>query len=71
MSESQFEALLAAVKSIESKFDRRFDAVENRLDQVGTELFGIKDELKRIEHWTPFNANQDTVAKLKTINGRK
>ncbi|SHM01253.1 hypothetical protein [Chitinophaga sp. CF418] len=71
MSESQFETLLATVKSMESKFDKRFDSVENRLDQVEVELVGIKGELKRLEHWTPYNANQDTVTKLAAINGRK
>ena len=80
MSESQFQTILSAIQeldvkvgSFESRFDRiegRLDKVEGRLDNVEGLLIGINGELKRIENWTPYHANEDIVAKLGAIKVR-
>ncbi|MVT10229.1 hypothetical protein [Chitinophaga tropicalis] len=64
MPENQFEAIMAAIQGLTVKFENRFDKVE-------AQLVSINGELKRIEHWTPYNANQDIVAKLAAITARK
>jgi archaellum component FlaC len=66
---------LAVVDNRLAVVDNRFEAVENGLNKIGgtlgkveLQLIGINEELKRIEHWTPYNANQDTMARLAAIN---
>ena len=71
MPENQFEAIMAAIQGLTVKFESRFDKVESRLDKVEAQLVSINGGLKRLEHWTPYNANQDIVAKLATITSRK
>jgi len=52
------------------KIEERLDKVDGRLDKVEGLLVGINGELKRIEYWTPYNANEDIVAKLEAIKAR-
>ncbi|PUZ20147.1 hypothetical protein GA0116948_11437 [Chitinophaga costaii] len=60
MAEKEIQTILSALKALETKFDHRFDVVEERLGD-------IEGQLKRIEIWTPYNSNQDTVAELAAL----
>lgn len=52
------------------KVEERLDKVDERLEKVEGLLVGINGELKRIEYWTPYHANEDIVAKLEAIKAR-
>jgi hypothetical protein len=67
MSDTQFKVIMAAIQTLTAKVD----SFETRFDKVEAQLVDINGELKRIEHWTPYNANNDVMAELTAINGRK
>ncbi len=68
--DTKFDRVEARLDNFDTRFtnvETRLDNFDTRFDKVDAQLDIVSKELQKIQHWTPYHANQDIMERLEAL----